>query len=66
MTRFYFIPGHPNPTVASANRYLHGRKATFILRTRKQTNKKTNAIDFRHTRTEGALRAIRRPLGSSP
>ena len=36
-TIFIFLAGPPNPTVASANRYLRGRKADFGLRT--TTNK---------------------------
>ena len=44
---------------SSANRYLWLNYRVHLLR----TNNRTNAIDFKHARTEGALRAIRRVQG---
>ena len=53
---FYFIPGPPNPTVASANRHFGDHFRVHLVRT---TNKQqTDAIDFSNARTEVALRAI--------
>ena len=49
---FYFIPGHPNPTVASANRYLWLNYRVHLLRTRKQESKKTRSISNMHERKE--------------
>ena len=46
---FYFIPGHPNPTVASANRYLWLNYRVHLLRT---NNKKTRSISNMHERKE--------------
>ena len=54
---FYLFQDPPNPTVALAKRYFGDHFRVHLVRTNKQTNKKTYAIDFRHARTEGALRA---------
>ena len=48
---FYFIPGPPNPTVASANRHFGDHFRVHLVRTNKQTNNKnTRSISVTHER----------------
>ena len=56
MHDFYFIPGSPNPIFEALIEVYVVEKPIFGLRT---TRKKEYAIDFKHARTEVALRAIR-------
>ena len=46
-----------NPTISSANRSFRSQLSHPSSPDNKKANTHTNAIDFRHARTEGALRA---------